>query len=493
MTIKINKSNYENQNIELKETWRDEYIKWICGFANAQGGVLIIGKDDNGLVKGIPNFDKLMEDIPNKIRDILGILVDVNLKRENNLAYLEIVTEPQPYPVNYKGEYHYRSGSTKQELKGSALNKFLLQKQGKHWDAVPVPHLESNELSISAFDYFRAKAKRGGRISPEALADTNEMLLDNLQLKEGDYLKRAATLLFHANPEKYNSGAYIKIGFFKTDADLIYQDEIHGNLFEQADKALELIFTKYLRAYISYEGISRVETYPFPEGALREAILNAIVHKDYSSGIPIQISVYEDRLYIWNQGQLPQTWTVKSLLAKHPSIPFNPLIANAFFRSGFIEAWGRGFEKIKEECKKGGNPLPILNYDLTGLMIEFKSGRKKTTVETLAETTVETLVETTAETLGAPEILAKLPEKTLAETTVETLVETTVENNVKPPLLIMQLLAMHPMLTLTEVSKRISKSPRAVEKAVSKLVNDGYLEHIGPKKGGLWKVKKSYL
>lgn len=116
----------ENQNIEWKESWRDEYLKWICGFANAEGGTLIIGKNDKGKVVGIQNAKKLMKDIPNKTRDILGIIVDVNLVAENESEYIEILVENYPYPVNYKGQYHYRSGSTKQELKGVALDKFLL-------------------------------------------------------------------------------------------------------------------------------------------------------------------------------------------------------------------------------------------------------------------------------------------------------------------------------------------------------------------------------
>lgn len=123
------------------------------------------------------------------------------------------------------------------------------------------------------------------------LQDSRAAILDNLELTEGSYLKRAACLLFSQRPEAYVSGAWIKIGYFVTDDDLRYQDEVHGNLFEQVDKALELLSSKYLKAYISYEGVQRLETLLFPYGALREALLNAVVHKDYSSGIPLQISV----------------------------------------------------------------------------------------------------------------------------------------------------------------------------------------------------------
>jgi len=94
----------ESQNIEWKESWRDEYLKWICGFANAQGGKIYIGTDDDGKVVGIADSKKLLEDIPNKVRDILGIIVDVDRLSENRKDYIEIQVNPSSYPVNYKGE-----------------------------------------------------------------------------------------------------------------------------------------------------------------------------------------------------------------------------------------------------------------------------------------------------------------------------------------------------------------------------------------------------
>lgn len=119
----------ESQNTEYKSSWRDEYLKWICGFANANGGTIFIGKDDSGKILGITDAKQLLEDIPNKVRDVLGIVAEVNLHQTKERDYLEIVVEPYPNAVNYKGQYHYRSGSTKQELKGAALDKFLLQKK----------------------------------------------------------------------------------------------------------------------------------------------------------------------------------------------------------------------------------------------------------------------------------------------------------------------------------------------------------------------------
>ena len=137
----------ENQNTEWKESWRDEYLKWICGFANAQGGKIYIGTDDKGNVIGVQDSKKLLEDIPNKVRDILGIIVDVNLLSQEDKDYIEICVNPSSYPVNYKGEYHYRSGSTMQTLSGLELESFILRKRGASWDNMPLPGFTIDGIS----------------------------------------------------------------------------------------------------------------------------------------------------------------------------------------------------------------------------------------------------------------------------------------------------------------------------------------------------------
>ena len=137
---------------------------------------------------------------------------------------------------------------------------------------------------------------------------------------------------------------------------------------------MDLLLTKYLRAAISYDGLQRVETYPVPEEALREALLNAVAHKDYANSVPIQISVYPDKILFWNSGELHRGWTVETLMHKHASQPFNPDIANAFFRAGMIESWGRGIDRIMVLCEKNGIPAPKLSYDSSGLWIEFRLG-----------------------------------------------------------------------------------------------------------------------
>jgi ATP-dependent DNA helicase RecG len=454
----------ESQQVEWKSAWRDDYLRWICGFANAEGGRLVIGRDDRGMAVGAKDAGRLMEEIPNKVRDILGIMVDVNLRQEKGRELVEIRVEAYPNPISYKGEYYYRSGSTNQMLKGAALDRFLLRKHGRTWDGVPLPGVTLADLDSGALKDFRRLARKSKRLPDAVLEEPDQNLLEKLHLVEGTYLTRAAVLMFHPEPQRFFTGAYVKIGSFESDVDLRYHDEVQGDLIAQVNQTIEVLKAKYLRAWITYEGIQRIETWPMPMAALREAVLNAVAHKDYASGIPIQISVYPDKLMIWNPGELPPDWTLEKLLGKHASIPFNPNVANVFFRSGMIEAWGRGIERILEASRMAGAPAPELRHEYSGLWVEFPYRPEHRVLASLA----------------VGEVTGRTP--------VETPVKTPVETPVKTPDRIVELLRANPHMTLIEVAGAIGKSLRAVERATAKLAVEGRLRYIGPRKGGHWET-----
>ena len=200
----------ENQVIEYKESWRDEYLKWICGFANAQGGKLYIGIDDKGEVKGVDDAHKLLEDIPNKIREALGIIVDVNLLKKDEKAYIEIDVPTYPIGVSCKGIYYYRSGSTRQVLTGPALEAFLMRKRGVIWDSLPLPAFSIADVEDCLVDRFKSLAASNGRIDAKVLEEPKQVLMEKLHLTNGEYLTNAAMLLFSKDPEKWQLGAFVK-------------------------------------------------------------------------------------------------------------------------------------------------------------------------------------------------------------------------------------------------------------------------------------------
>lgn len=443
----------EDQNIEWKESWRDEYLKWICGFANAQGGRIYIGVNDNGCVTGIADYRKLLEDIPNKVQTTLGIMVDVNLRQENDLYYIEINISPSSFAVNYKGEYYYRSGSTRQQLKGAGLTDFLLRKTGTatRWDAEAAPQFSVEELDYESFELFRKAAKNSGRVTEVDLRVSNAELLNRLNLFTPDgYLKKAAILLFHRHPESLISGCYVKLGMFGEGSDLRYQEEIRGSLIIMAERLMEIIFLKYLKADITYEAHVRVERYPYPAEALREVIYNALIHCNWSAGEPIYIKVTKNSLSVSNVCKLPLGWTPSTLVSSHKSKPFNPDIANTFFRAGYVEIWGRGIDKVCETCREYGMEPPsfdVLGEDLT---VNFHAS-------------------------------VRLTRKTAADT------NTLIANDENPlEKIIVEEIRLNPRTTLTDIAARASVSKRSVQYAVNRLVHSKIIKREGTTRSGKW-------
>ena len=359
----------ESQNIEWKQSWRDEYLKWICGFANAKGGKIFIGKDDTGNVVGVENYKRLMDDIPNKIIASLGLVCEVNLYQEANKYYIEIEVQPHDVPISYHGKYHFRSGSTKQELQGTALNEFLLRKTGKTWDDVIEPSATFDHIDEKAVGAFKRGAVKSGRLPQVENENDIHQIFENLRLTKDGKLKRSAVLLFGKDPRNFFINAYVKIGKFgKSDDDLLSQEIIESNAFELANQTLEILDKKYFTKSISYDGLHRIETTEYPYEAIRETLLNAIVHRQYL-GAPIQISLYNDKIMIWNFGTLPEPMTLEDLKHKHASHPRNPILADVFFKGGLIESWGRGTLKIIDECKSAGLPTPEIQEMTGGIIV----------------------------------------------------------------------------------------------------------------------------
>ncbi|MCG2760466.1 MAG: putative DNA binding domain-containing protein [Candidatus Delongbacteria bacterium] len=271
----------EHQNTEYKQSWHDDYLKWVCGFSNAQGGKIYVGIDDNGKVVGINNYKALLEDIPNKIKNLMGITADVNLKTENDKFYIEIAVSPYTVPISLRGRYYYRSGSVKHELTGSSLNEFLLKKSGLTWDEVAEPDATLDEIDEPTIRKFIKDCAKAKRIDIEDNI-TIPQLLDKLRLRKGSQLKRGALILFGKDPGKYFVNLALKIGrFVDSDSDLRFHEVIEGNLIYMKDRIEEILNAKFLIHPIEFVGFQRLEHDEYPIPAVREIILNTLIHRNY--------------------------------------------------------------------------------------------------------------------------------------------------------------------------------------------------------------------
>ena len=466
----------EDQAIEWKAEWKDEYLEWICGFANAQGGKIYIGCDDNGNVIGIKNANKLLKDIPNKVRSAMSIVVNINRLVKNGKVYLEIVVPPYPVPISCKGVCYYRSGSTMQTISGAELENFILQKRGVTWDNMPLLGFTINDIDDELIQKFKMLAAKRGRIDENILSEPKELLMERLHLTNAGYYTNAAMLLFGKNPDKWQLGAYTKIGYFKNDADLYYQDEIRGSILEQVDKIIEVLHLKYMKAKISYDGIQRIEQYIIPDDALREALLNALCHKQYDSCIPIQISVYDDCLYIANCGKLPDNWTIDNLISKHVSKPYNPSIANVFYIAGLIENWGRGIEKIYQTCKDNDSPVPEYKVNPGDIMICFKANKNHLINDSLNKVTVK-VTDKTSNTAEMAII------KAFGEVTDRVTVKVTEAEKE-----LLKLLSENPTCTYAYLANKLGVSRKTIATKIKSLRDKEIILRVGSDKKGYWHI-----
>ncbi|WP_216848961.1 ATP-binding protein [Pedobacter sp. L105] len=248
----------------------------------------------------------------------------------------------------------------------------MLKKIGRTWDDIGISNAKLEDLDSNSISSFVKKAVKSGRIYKEAEKDDIPTLLENLQLITPDgELKAAGILLFGKNPKKFFVTSYFKIGKFgDSDSELKFQDTVEGNIFDMVEAVITLLKQRYIISKIGYEGIQRIEKPEYPDAAIREAILNAIVHKDYTDST-IQMSIYDDKIILWNPGKLSEDLTIEKLKSKHPSRARNKNIAEVFFKAGYIESWGRGIEKMIDAFKGDGLPEPIFEENSGGFQVTF--------------------------------------------------------------------------------------------------------------------------
>ena len=311
---------------------------------------------------------------PNKFRDILGVYAEINLHSKDDKYYLEIIVPRFDVPISIRGKYYVRIGSTLQELKGPALNEFILKRTGKTWDDIPEQRATIKDIDRETIKQFLQDAKVAKRINVEENISISD-LLEKLRLVESGQLKRAAIVLFGKDPGIFYPNLSVKIGRFgDSDADLKFHEVIEGNLIQLKGRIGEMLNAKFFIHPIDFAGMQRVEKDEYPVAAVREMILNALVHRNYM-GAPTQIRLYNDNFSIWNDGSLPEGITEEDLKKVHRSKPRSPLIADVCFRGGYIDSWGRGTIKIIEACRDAELPEPILKEEQGGFLSKILKDR----------------------------------------------------------------------------------------------------------------------
>jgi ATP-dependent DNA helicase RecG len=262
----------------------------------------------------------------------------------------------------------------KQELTGASLNEFLLKRAGQTWDDIIEPRASFDDIDERTVNIYLKKAGEAGRL-PDMDGLSIPDLLEKLRLVEDGHLKRAAIVLFGKDPGRFYPNTFVKIGRFEDDDFTIrFQETEEGNIIQVLEKVLNTLDHKFLIRNISFEGMNRIETLEYPVPALREMLLNSLIHRNYM-GAPTQIRVYDNKLTVWNHGTLPDGITLDKLTKSHSSYPRNPVLAEACFRGGYIDSWGSGIIKIVNSCKAAGLPTPVLEEDGGGFIVRLFKDR----------------------------------------------------------------------------------------------------------------------
>jgi ATP-dependent DNA helicase RecG len=273
-----------------------------------------------------------------------------------------------------------------------------------------------------------------------------------------------AILLFGKHPQRRFVTSSFKIGRFgSTNYDLLSQEIVDGNLIQMPDRVMRTLSDKYLIRPIHYEGLQRVEPLELPEDALREVICNSIVHRDHQ-GTWTQMSIYNDHIRLWNEGKLPDGMSIENLMGKHTSKPRNPKMAEAFYRAGFIEAWGRGIEKIVNGFKADGLTPPTFDVEQGGITVNIP--REKFVAINLSGT-IDGEQSGDGGKDGGKEFDIQHTEK-------QRIILNTIKKN--------------PTITINALAEILAVKKRTLERDIAELQKYGILKREGGKKNGVWVV-----
>ena len=439
----------ENLDMEWKESWADKYLKTIAAFYNTKGGRMIIGRKDNGEYVGVQDVKGTTKAISDTIRNKFHFISETRAENIDGKDCIIIDVPKGDTIVDYDGRFYFRVGNTTQQLEGIPLKRILLDEMGIQWLDQPCK-VDPEDISEDAFRFFMKKGKEAKRIPDDVPEDDMMLALRTMGLFHDDELSLTAALLFTKNPDKYEYGAFLKIGLFDSN-DCLMRDDMLDRipLVLLPDECIRVLSDKYIQPTYRYDTgtASRELDYLYPMDAIRELVVNAIVHKDYSMRQEVAIYLYEDKLMVYSSGLLPEGVTLENLMGSHPSVKRNKRLAEAFYAMKYIEGWGQGIKKVLSACKENGNPEPEFSYMSNGLLV------------TLHPKTYRNI---DPENIG--------------------LVLDQIDHT------ILSIMTANPSVSITEISSESDLSIRIVRYRIEKLRKKNVISREGSKKAGRWVV-----
>jgi len=377
-------SQKESRTLEFKESLRmkEEICAAVSGFSNASGGTVLVGVTDSGVVLGLDVGKKTTVDLAEYIKKNTdpGIFPDIRVHGVDGGKIISVVVrESHDKPVFFRRRAYKRVGDTTQGINSSEIRALAKESGPKvYWDGQVCEGAVLSDIDDEKVKSFVKEAKKQRNLNLPDTLSASETLM-RLKLQKDEKPTNASVLMFAKRSADFFLQSETKCIRFKgTDVTgpMIDFKVMNEDIITQLKKIEDFIFDHIpMAAWIEDGKLQRQEKWLYPPKAIREALANALAHRDYETTSKVQVRIFDDRMEIWNPGRLPKGWGVEKLKAEHESEPFNPSIARQFFRIKYIEDVGSGTNKIVKWCKEWGLPEPDFKFTGSSIVVIFRKSR----------------------------------------------------------------------------------------------------------------------
>ena len=335
---------------EFKRSGTSDLGRELCAFANATGGVVLIGVADDGTIHGVKDHNKLKSAVQSLARSVDPPLI-VEVESIGDVLAVSVPAQNSK-PYSFAGKFYLREGASSQQLSRNEIREFFFQEGVIHFDETPCIRFSLEEdLTDTVWKGFSKRASIPAGMEPLST-------LQNLGLLRGKTMTHAGAWLLAENIQKFSLRAHVSCALFqgKTNVYILDRKDFTADLCTVCRDVVSYVVSKLNTEFIIKPQITREERPELPVDALREAIVNAVAHRDYRSTANVQVHIYRDRVEVINPGGLPAGMTVEELGIK--SVPRNPLLFGIFYRMDMVEQIGTGIKRIRDLCRDYGVPEP---------------------------------------------------------------------------------------------------------------------------------------
>jgi ATP-dependent DNA helicase RecG len=470
----------EKLDIEFKSNFNIQVIETLVAFANAKGGKIYIGITDNRQIDN--NFIVNQETIPNWLNEIKtktqpSLIPDIEIIEIENKQIIEISIKEFPIkPVSCKGKYFRRVNNSNHQLSLSEISLMHLKTFNTSWDNYPANNYSIDDISEKKIHQFIEKVNQSNDFKIE---DNPFVVLHKFELLQNDRITNACHLLFSKNDV---FTATIELGRFSDAISIKDGLTVRSDLFSQVNEVITFIKKHINKEYIITGEPQREERWQYPMTAIREIVVNMIVHRDYTHYGSSSIKIFNDRIEFYNPGKLPDNITIDKIFSgEYVSEIRNLKIANLFKEIKLIEKYGSGFSRIIKAFKAIKLQIPVFENFQSGFRTVVYA--EKLNVPDNDTDVIDNVPDDDTNVIDnvpdVPDNIFDVPDN------VPDVPDNVTEQRLK---IIVELISQNSKILLNEIADKLKVSKRTIRRDIEKLKIQNKIIRIGSEKSGHWQI-----